>query len=52
MYKLIEMMLVDITRWPAACIHGDKSQPERDHVLHGICPSSVPYWHGNVMARM
>jgi superfamily II DNA/RNA helicase len=20
--------------WPALCIHGDKSQPERDHVLH------------------
>jgi hypothetical protein len=21
------------------CIHGDKSQPERDHVLHGILPN-------------
>lgn len=22
-------------RWPATCIHGDKSQPERDFVLQG-----------------
>ena len=24
-------------RWPAMCIHGDKSQPERDWVLAGTC---------------
>lgn len=23
------------SRWPAMCIHGDKSQPERDWVLSG-----------------
>lgn len=23
------------SRWPAMCIHGDKSQPERDWVLAG-----------------
>lgn len=23
-------------RWPAMCIHGDKSQPERDWVLNGM----------------
>ena len=23
-------------RWPAMCIHGDKSQPEREWVLKGI----------------
>lgn len=32
--------------WPAMCIHGDKSQPERDWVLNGEfktkhCPYSV-----------
>lgn len=25
-----------LRRWPAMCIHGDKSQPERDWVLSGI----------------
>lgn len=25
-------------RWPAMCIHGDKSQPERDWVLNGKHP--------------
>lgn len=24
-----------MSRWPAMCIHGDKSQPERDWVLSG-----------------
>ena len=23
-------------RWPAMCIHGDKSQPEREWVLKGM----------------
>ena len=26
---------VPIDSWPVACIHGDKSQPERDWVLNG-----------------
>ena len=25
-----------LNRWPAMCIHGDKSQPERDWVLNGM----------------
>jgi len=28
--------MVDVGSWPAVCIHGDKSQPERDHVLQGM----------------
>ena len=27
---------IDISSWPAACIHGDKSQGERDRVLRGM----------------
>lgn len=29
------MYVVFLFRWPAMCIHGDKSQPERDWVLSG-----------------
>jgi len=42
--------MIGVDRWPAVCIHGDKSQPERDHVLQGICLSSstvtftAQYW--------
>jgi len=34
------MLLAYVGSWPAVCIHGDKSQPERDHVLQGNCPFS------------
>lgn len=32
---LYEKLLVSFFSWPAMCIHGDKSQPERDWVLSG-----------------
>jgi hypothetical protein len=34
-------------RWPAACIHGDKSQPERDWVLQGKY-----LWYNDVETRL
>lgn len=36
--KKVENITRNIRRygWPAVCMHGDKSQQERDHVLRGI----------------
>lgn len=34
--------LMCFLRWPAMCIHGDKSQPERDWVLSGKHSRSPP----------
>lgn len=31
-------------RWPAVCIHGDKSQNERDWVLQGNVQSEHIYY--------
>lgn len=31
------IVLCFLSRWPAMCIHGDKSQQERDWVLSGEC---------------
>jgi hypothetical protein len=38
--------------WPAACIHGDKSQPERDWVLQGKYSSTNPYLYQNLYMRL
>jgi hypothetical protein len=32
-----DVIVVTINRWRTACIHGDKSQGERDYVLNGKC---------------
>lgn len=33
-------------RWPAVCIHGDKSQNERDWVLQGkVINNGNSIWH-------
>lgn len=34
-----------IDSWPAMCIHGDKSQPERDWVLKGKRNSFKLFWY-------
>lgn len=38
--KKVENITRNIRRygWPAVCMHGDKSQQERDHVLRGVFP--------------
>lgn len=34
-YIPVAICVLTSSRWPAMCIHGDKSQPERDWVLSG-----------------
>ena len=33
--RLVNVLTTPISRWPAVCIHGDKSQMQRDQALRG-----------------
>lgn len=37
--------------WPAMCIHGDKSQPERDWVLNGECKAKYGVAFGSQVGK-
>lgn len=37
-----EGTIINICRWPAMCIHGDKAQPERDWVLNEFRSGKAP----------
>lgn len=39
------LITTSLFRWPAVCIHGDKSQNERDWVLQGKVINNGNTWH-------
>lgn len=39
--KLKELWSHSVDRYPAVCMHGDKSQNERDYVLRGMHKSKM-----------
>lgn len=46
--KLFSSFCFCFGSWPAMCIHGDKSQPERDWVLNGKSEREL-VWPNNVL---
>ena len=52
-FKLSSLYLNDVVcSWPAVCIHGDKSQQERDWVLQGTCVNISMVNHCNRYFRL